>query len=279
MAIGASLGATSNDRTEALVHLIKANWIGCRDGYVRWSPKSPRFAQAGASGLAVLDYQNVILVNQLGHRFHNEIVARDRAASDSGRATFDYVADALASAVIDTPAGKERAGGPIWAIFDADGAKREKWDLRPPNVDIARGYFFGGDTLAELASKVSKNGHQKAPMTPAALEETVARYNSFIDAGKDADFAKPTPRYKIQTPPYYAAWATPIIHDTLAGLRINEHCQVLDIYGNVIPGFYCAGEAAGAFALHGLGRCIGTGYMAANHAARVQDAGAKGTKG
>jgi succinate dehydrogenase/fumarate reductase flavoprotein subunit len=275
MAIGASLGATSNDRTEALVHLIKANWIGCRDGYVRWSPKSPRFAQAGASGIAVLDYQDVILVNMMGQRFHNEIVARNRAAADSGRATFDYIADALASAVVDGPNGKERRGGPVWTIFDADAAKREKWDLRPPNVDIARGYFFSADTPAELAEKISKNGHQKVPMSPATLQDTVARYNSFVDAGKDDDFGKPSPKYKIQTPPFYAAWATPILHDSLTGLRINEKCQVLDIYGKVIPGFYCAGEAAGAFALHGLGRCIGTGYIAATNAAAEDVVAAK----
>jgi succinate dehydrogenase/fumarate reductase flavoprotein subunit len=279
MAIGASLGATSNDRTEALVHLIKANWIGCRDGYVRWNPKSPRFAQAGASGLAVLDYQDVIVVNMLGRRFHNEVVARDRAAADSGRATFDYVASALASAVVDGPNGKERIGGPIWAVFDADAAKREKWELAPPFVDIARGYFFSADTLAELAGKVTMNGHQKAPMSAATLQETVTRYNSFVDAGKDEDFGKPTPRYKIQTPPFYAAWATPIIHDTLAGLRINEKCQVLDIFGKVIPGFYCAGESAGAFALHGLGRCIGTGYIAATHAAVENSNSKPSTKG
>jgi len=42
-----------------------------------------------------------------------------------------------------------------------------------------------------------------------ALENTVARYNSFVDAGKDADFGKPAPKFKIQTPPFHAAWATP----------------------------------------------------------------------
>jgi hypothetical protein len=267
MAIGASLGATSNDRTEALVHLIKPNWIGCRDGYVNWNPKSPRFREAGASGISVADYQDVIIVNMLGKRFYSELVARNRAAADSGRATYDYVAAALASAVVDGPDGKERIGGPIWAIFDADAVKREKWDPRPPFVDIENGYFFTADTLAELAGKLTKNRYQKVPMPPTALQETVARYNSFVDAGKDTDFGKPTPKYKIQTPPFYAAYATPVLHDTLAGLRINEKCQVIDVFGKVIPGFYCAGEAAGAFALHGLGRCIGTGYMAGTHAA------------
>ena len=266
MAIGASLGATSNDRTEALVHLNKANWIGCRDGYVNWNPKSPRFPLAGASGISVADYQDVILVNLLGQRFHNELVARDRAAADSGRATFEYCAAALASAVVNGPDGQERIGGPVWAIFDADAVKRERWDPRPPFVDIENGYFFSADTLAELAGKLTKNRYQKVPMAPTALQATVARYNSFVDTGTDTDFKKPTPKYKIQTPPFYAAYATPVLHDTLAGLRIDENAQVIDVFGKVIPGFYCAGESAGAFALHGLGRCIGTGYMAGTHA-------------
>jgi hypothetical protein len=89
-------------------------------------------------------------------------------------------------------------------------------------------------------------------MPPVNLEATVARYNSFVDSGTDADFAKPTPRYRIDTPPFYAAWATPVVHDTRAGLRINAACEVVDINGAVIPGLYCGGESAGGFSQHGL---------------------------
>ena len=63
--------------------------------------------------------------------------------------------------------------------------------------------------------------YQRVPMPPEKLAATVARYNSFVDSGEDTDFGKPTPRYKIATPPFYAAWATPVLHDTRAGLRIN----------------------------------------------------------
>src|SRR4030095_5798843 len=73
---------------------------------------------------------------------------------------------------------------------------------------------------------------------PEVLQKTVDRYNSFVDGGKDEDFGKPAPKHKIQTPPFYAAWSTPVLHDTRAGLRINAKCQVIDFYGNVIPGLY-----------------------------------------
>src|SRR6185295_10890559 len=109
--------------------------------------------------------------------------------------------------------------------------------------------------------------HQRQPMPGAGLESTVSRYNSFVDAGKDADFEKPTPKYKIQKPPFYAAWATPTVHDTRAGLRINTKCQVVDFSGNVIPGLYCGGETAGGFSMHGLARGAVQGRIAGKNAA------------
>ena len=148
---------------------------------------------------------------------------------------------------------KLNGGGPIWAIFDADAVTRQRWDPRPPHVDPE--YFFSGDTIAELARQIS-NPYQTRPMPAAVLQETVTRYNTFVDAGTDADFKKPTPRYKIQTPPFYAAWSTPIIHDSLTGLRTNAKAQVMDMQGQVIPGLYCAGESQGGFAQHGLGRAL-----------------------
>ncbi len=48
-----------------------------------------------------------------------------------------------------------------------------------------------------------------------------------VEFGYDPDFEKPSPMYKIQNPPFYAAWATPVVHDTYAGLRINGKCQVM----------------------------------------------------
>ena len=73
--------------------------------------------------------------------------------------------------------------------------------------------------------------------------------------------------YKIQAPPYYAAWATAVIHDSYAGLRISMRCQVMDMNGKVIPGLFCAGESAGGCSQHGTGRCTTLGYIAGKEAA------------
>ena len=53
---------------------------------------------------------------------------------------------------------------------DADGAAREKWNTKPPNVD-PDGYFFAADTLAELA--------ELAGIDSTGLVATVERYNAF----------------------------------------------------------------------------------------------------
>ena len=252
MAVGASLWGTANQTIEAGMHMDKTAHIGCRWGYssLHWQPDSPIFDRVRASGLTRVNWQNAILVNQAGKRFWNEM--------DDSHAFF---AAAMAYSGNST---KVNGGGPIWAVFDHDAVVRQEWDPRPPHVDPE--YFFSADTVAELARRIA-NPYQTRPMPAGVLQETVARYNSFVDSGADADFNKPTPRYKIQTPPFYAAWSTPIIHDTLTGLRTNAKAQVIDVRGEVIPGLYCAGESQGGFAQHGLGRATVFGRIAGREAA------------
>jgi succinate dehydrogenase/fumarate reductase flavoprotein subunit len=254
MEIGASLWATANQTREAGAAVTKTRHIGCRWGYASlvFETDSPLFHLAKATGLTVEDWQDVIFVHQNGQRFWNEIDG-----------SYNFFAACMG---YNGDTSKLNGGGPIWAIFDADGAAREKWNTKPPNVD-PDGYFFSGDTIPELAAKI-RNPYQKKPISGAVLQETVNRYNSFVDAGADADFKKPTPLHKIATPPFYAAWSTPILHDTLTGLRTNTNGEVVDIHGEVITGLYCAGESQGGFAQHGLARCLVFGRVAGRHAAK-----------
>ena len=254
MAVGASLWGTANQTVEEGIAISKTRHIGCQWGYnsLIWQPDARIFDLARASGLTVADWHDVILVNQTGRRFWNEVDAR-----------YDFFAAAMAW---NGDENKLNGGGPIWAVFDQDAVEREDWDPRPPNVD-PEGYFYTADTLAQLAGAIT-NPYQTKAMPPAALEETVARYNTFVDLGVDEDFDKPTPRYKIERPPFYAAWSTPILHDSLTGLRTNTQAQVIDTRGQVIPGLYCAGESQGGFAQHGLGRCLVFGRIAGRDAAR-----------
>jgi FAD binding domain len=264
MRIGASLWGAANQtlETHARTHVFeKPLLIGNQYGYLR-SPAdpgdpgydnlaaSPIFDKFRAVGLQIKDHQNVIHVNQVGQRFVDETATG-----------FDWWNPCLA-----LNGGHGNGGGPIWAIFDSEAAKREHWICEPPFVD-REGWFFSGNTLAELAGSIVSK-YQKQPVPAVALENSVARYNSFVDAGKDADFGKPSPRYKIQMPPFYAAWSAPCVHDCLSGLRINAKAQVIDWNGHVIPGLYCGGESAGGFNQHGLAKCIVEGRIAGQEAAR-----------
>lgn len=78
----------------------------------------PIFKRMGATGLPVKDYQDVIHVNQVGLRFVNEMAEQvawfNPCLAMNGRMS--------------------NGGGPIWVVFDADAAKREKWTCEPPRV-------------------------------------------------------------------------------------------------------------------------------------------------
>ena len=278
MSINAALWGLANQSAEFGYGITKAGRIGCQYGYqhLHWQPESKVFDKAHAAGLPVADWQDVILVNMIGPRFYDE-TGRAFTANNVGSVK-PYIQDSYLNAknITYNPnnflnaamAGigdGHNGGGPIWAIFDADAVAREKWNPESPFVDFEQGFFFKADTLAELAAKIQMK-YQRVPMPPAALEATVARYNSFVDAGEDKDFGKAKPLHKIGKAPFYAAWSTPVLHDTRAGIRINAKCQVVDMQGGLIPGLYCGGESAGGFSEHGLARCVVQGLIAARYA-------------
>ena len=285
MAIGASLWGAANYTIEIGDNITKPGKIGAQYIYsnLTWMPGSRVFDKAGASGLRVTDFQNLIHVNMLGQRFYDE--TGGQYPGNRYNTVQPYFPDSpknaknvkfnpsnwIPAAMAGIGDGKN-GGGPIWAIFDADAVAREKWTPAPPWVDVKNGFFFSADSLGALASKIQMK-YQRVPMPPANLEASVARYNSFVDAGKDDDFGKPKPTYRIAKAPFYAAWSTPVIHDSRAGLRINANCQVVDMKGEVIPSLYCGGETAGGFSMHGLARCLCQGYIA-GHRAHAEKASA-----
>lgn len=281
MAIGAALWGMYNQVGEFGFNLTKPAAIGCQYGYqnLRWYPGSAVFDKAGSIGLPVRDWQDVITVNMLGQRFYDETGpgfttnnynSLDPYTQGSWRNAKNvaFRSNNWLNAAMAGIGDGYNGGGPIWAIFDADAVKREEWVTEAPHVDRAGKLFFSADTLAELADKIVMP-YQRVRMPPENLEQTVARYNRFVESGVDEDFAKPRPLHKIVTPPFFAAWATPVIHDTRMGLRIDAHCRVVDLHGQVIPGLYCGGESAGGFSQHGLARAICQGYIAGRHAVHI----------
>lgn len=97
---------------------------------------------------------------------------------------------------------------------------------------------YRADTLEELA--------EMAGIDPDGLVATVKRYNELYDNGFDEDCYKEMDCMSaVRTPPFYAIPRRPYVLGTLGGVDINEHMQVLDTEGNVIPGLYAAGNTSG----------------------------------
>lgn len=129
--------------------------------------------------------------------------------------------------------------------------------------------FFKADTIRELAIKIGMPD-------PRVLEETVAKYNSYVDAKHDPEFGQ-LPKnliWKCDKPPFWAATGSASIHHMCGGLRTTPTtAQVLDRWGKIIPGLYAAGEITGG--VHGTNRmggnaiadCIVFGRVAGKNAA------------
>lgn len=99
--------------------------------------------------------------------------------------------------------------------------------------------FATADTLEELAAIVN--------MDPATLTATVDTYNSYVEAGNDADFGRPVEymNKQINEGPYYLVEQKPRFATTMGGLVVNTSLQVLNNNDEVIPGLYAAGETVG----------------------------------
>jgi hypothetical protein len=270
--IGAALWAVNNQGAENDTTMRKVAYIGCQHtgaSPVVWTPSSPLFPLARASGLSVAaaNYDGICHVNMAGARFFNEAAstavnitnspspARYNMTSNTSPTSFNWIDAAMSINAASTP--PDYAAGPIWAIFDSAGVTRAGWTLGYPNTDPR--FFFQASTIAGLAPLINTNSYQTTSMDPAVLTATITRYNSLVAAGKgDTDFGKTPFTYQINTPPYYAGWQTPEVWQWYGGgVRINpQTAQVLDLDGNVIPGLYAAGEAVGGSSMHGLTKHI-----------------------
>lgn len=301
MKLGAALWGTTNAYTERSISLTRGAVIGVRDTYLRWAPESPLFPLIKHSGVSMRNWQDAIVVNWCGKRFFEETsCAGDKFNKDGAKMTsygtsnstrglmngtngayfkdkdtnpyvqgdwrnidrvrynpINFIAAALQ--VNEGSHAPDWSSGPQWAIFDSEAVKRERMHTDEKNVDPQ--YFFQADTLEELAKKINTNPWMTHKMDGKQLAETVARYNSFVEKGKDEDFDKPTPQYKIEKAPFYAAWTSVTLHDCYCGLHVDERDRVLTWEGKPIEGLYAVGEVTGGSSMHGLSKGLIQGYV------------------
>ncbi|MFH1553896.1 MAG: FAD-binding protein, partial [Pseudomonadota bacterium] len=95
-----------------------------------------------------------------------------------------------------------------------------------------------------------------------ALCETLARYNRFVERGRDEDFGRDGlcnhhgDLVTIATPPFYAFASKSVVLATYCGLSVDASMRVLDVYDEVIPSLFAAGGVIGGF--HGKGYMTGS---------------------
>ncbi len=114
------------------------------------------------------------------------------------------------------------------------------WNPKQLDEALEEGNVLTAGTVEEL-------GH-KMDLPISTLQSTINRYNDLAKDKNDLDFGKHPDRLtSIEKPPYYACKIEVRYMVILSGLKINTRLQVLDIYGQVIPGLYAAGNVSGSF--------------------------------
>jgi fumarate reductase flavoprotein subunit len=187
------------------------------------------------SEFALVYYKGAIIVNKEGKRFVNESISY-KLVGDAALMQPDAIGYQIYDAAIREEANKDQL------------ARTETLEKK--------GRIKQAATIGELAKAIG--------IAPQVLEDTVREYNANIEKGADpqygrktlvAAFGKPV---KIDNAPFYAMVSTAYILGTYGGIRVNEKAQVLNIYGEVIPGLYGAGDILGG--VHGAAYMTGTAF-------------------
>jgi 3-oxosteroid 1-dehydrogenase len=219
--------------------------------------------------LPFLGLPHTIVVNRAGQRFANESFYR----------SVYYAVDAIDGATQTHP------NFPCWVVFDSQGRSKYPFGTAMPGQDLPEGLAVKADTLGELAMKIGVDRE--------GLEQTVAKFNGYAEAGEDPDFHrgthpwgaamtgdlnhKPNPNLgTLRDGPFYAVELKRMGGGgiTGTGLLADHHCRVLDWNDKPIEGLYVAGNSmarldTGAVMQSGISNARGMthGYLAAHHAA------------
>lgn len=211
-----------------------------------------------------------IVVNKAGKRFSNE----SQNYISFLQETFDVHSE-------------ENPCIPMYMVFDTNFRRhRNVWPAALPDSMIPKAYFEEGliakaNTLSELADSLGIDAD--------GLQETVQRFNTFAENGKDEDFGrgdaaydryygdienKPNPCLgKIEQGPFWAVKLDAGDFGTQGGMVTNINGQVLREDGTAIEGLYGCGNCTMAVlpTYPGPGSTLGPamtfGYLAAKHIA------------
>lgn len=141
-------------------------------------------------------------------------------------------------------------GHPCIVITDGPTAEFSLWGLAH---SLASGSVKQFDTLEALALHFE--------IDPESLKATVDTFNGYVTNKKDTQFGKHILKdaKPIAIAPFHAARVWPKVHYIMGGIEMNEHAEVIDLDGAVIPGLHAAGEITGG--VHGACRLGGSSII------------------
>jgi len=141
-------------------------------------------------------------------------------------------------------------GHPCIVITDGPTAEFSLWGLAH---SLASGSVKQFDTLQALALHFE--------IDPESLKATVDTFNGYVTDKKDTQFGKHILKdaKPIAIAPFHAARVWPKVHYIMGGIEMNEHAEVIDLDGAVIPGLHAAGEITGG--VHGACRLGGSSII------------------
>jgi succinate dehydrogenase/fumarate reductase flavoprotein subunit len=106
-------------------------------------------------------------------------------------------------------------------------------------AEIEKGWIHSAGSARELAGKLGIPGDE--------LTETLDAFNRGVDAGEDA-FSRPAEQLApLAARPLYGVPLWPALLNTQGGPQRNRSAQILDAYGDPIPGLFSAGELGSAW--------------------------------
>ena len=260
LTLGESAGGQINSDLQSTVAWAPVSRVTHSDGSIGHFPHIIERAKPGIIG---------VLSN--GQRFVNE-----------ANGYYDYVT----AMVEQAPAGEPVAS---WLICTHDFQRRYGLGISRPfpipvGPFIQSGYLKSAYTLEGLA--------RVCGIDTKGLQTPVDDYNRHAQTGQDPQFGRGSTPYNrkqgdplhkpnpcvapISKGPFYAVKVEPGCFGTFAGLKTNEHAQVLNADGQAIKGLYAAGTdmasiMGGYYPAGGinLGPALTFGYIAGRHIAGV----------
>jgi succinate dehydrogenase/fumarate reductase flavoprotein subunit len=159
------------------------------------------------------------------------------------------------------------SAGPLYDKHPSHGWTQiiERYEWSADNcAELKKGWIKTADSLAALAAVLG--------LDPAALADTVGRWNRFCDAGRDAEFGRTLMLAPIAAAPFYAIELSPSMLNTQGGPRRNEKGQIVRPDGTPIPRLYSAGELGSIYSYlyqgtGNIGECLAFGRVSGRNAA------------